>query len=111
MNLLPVPDLGSRIRDVVLVRRIFSSRKPQGVGVWNGKGTGKGWKWGGQFTSNLRPRWTGSYHVKEGFQVSKGKWKGSKREEKRGSKKQGDCAIIVCHYIHVHIECLTVECS
>jgi hypothetical protein len=44
-------------------------------------------------------------------QVSKGKWKGSKREAERGSKKQGDCAIIVCHYIHVHIECLTVECS
>jgi hypothetical protein len=26
---------------------------------------------GGQFTSNLGPRWTGSYHTKEGFQVSK----------------------------------------
>jgi hypothetical protein len=28
----PVPDLVSRDRDVVLVRRIFSSGKPQGVG-------------------------------------------------------------------------------
>jgi hypothetical protein len=45
-----------------------------------------GWKWGDQFTSNLGPRWTGSYHVKEGFQVSKGKWKGSKGESERGSK-------------------------
>jgi hypothetical protein len=26
---------------------------------------------GGQFTSNLGPMWTGSYHAKEGFQVSK----------------------------------------
>jgi hypothetical protein len=26
---------------------------------------------GGQFTSNLGPRWMGSYHAKEGFQVSK----------------------------------------
>jgi hypothetical protein len=26
---------------------------------------------GGQFTSNLGPRWTGSYHTKEGYQVSK----------------------------------------
>ncbi len=32
---------------------------------------GKGWEGGGQFMSNLGPRWTGSYHAKEGFQVSK----------------------------------------
>jgi hypothetical protein len=33
-----VPDLVSRIRDVVLVRRIFSPKKPQGVGnlEWGG---------------------------------------------------------------------------
>ncbi len=55
---------------------------------------GRGWKWGDPFTSNLGPRWTGSYHIKEGFQVSKGKWKRSKGESERGSKKQGDCAII-----------------
>jgi hypothetical protein len=37
-----VPDLVSRIRDVVLVRRIFSSGKPQGVGnlEWGGNGEG-----------------------------------------------------------------------
>ncbi len=37
-----VPDLASRIRDVVLVRRIFSSGKPQGVGnlEWGGNGEG-----------------------------------------------------------------------
>jgi hypothetical protein len=57
--------------------------------------------------SNLGPRWTGSYHTKEGFQVSKGKWKRSKGESERGSKKQGDCAIIVLSiYIHVHNDCL-----
>ncbi len=85
----------------------ISPGKPQGVGnlEWggNGKGMGRGWKWGDQFTSNLGPRWTGSYHTKEGFQVSKRKWK--------RSKKQGDCAMIVCQPIHVHIDCLTVECS
>jgi hypothetical protein len=39
---LTVPDLGSRIRDVVLVRRIFSSGKPQGVGIleWGVDGEG-----------------------------------------------------------------------
>jgi hypothetical protein len=31
---------------------------------------------GTMFTSNLGPGWTGSYHTKEGFQVSKGEWKG-----------------------------------
>ncbi len=68
----------------------------------NGEEMGRGWKWGDQFTSNLGPRWTGSYHAKEGFQVSKGEWKGSKgewkgskRESARGSKKQGNCAINV----------------
>jgi hypothetical protein len=69
----------------------------------DGEGMGRGWKWGDQFTSNLGPRWTGSHHIKEGFQVSKGKWKRSKGESERGSKKQGDCAIIVFSiYMHVH---------
>jgi hypothetical protein len=84
---LIVPDLGSRIRDVVLVRRIFSSGKPQGVGFWNGEGMGRGWEWGDQFMSNLGPRWMGSYHIKEGFQVSEGKWKRGKGESEKGSKK------------------------
>jgi hypothetical protein len=29
---------------------------------------------GAQFISNLGPGWTGSYHTKEGFQVSKREW-------------------------------------
>ncbi len=41
------------------------------LGIWNGEGVGRGWEGGDQFTSNLGPRWTGSYHAKEGFQVSK----------------------------------------
>jgi hypothetical protein len=32
-------------------------------------GDGKEGKGGDQFTSNLGPRWTGSYHAKEGFQI------------------------------------------
>ncbi len=37
-----VPDLVTRIRDVVLVRRISSSGKPQGVEIleWGGDGEG-----------------------------------------------------------------------
>ncbi len=49
-------------------------------------GMGRGWGWGDQFTSNLGPRWTGSYHIKEGFQVSKGKWKRGKGRQKAKSK-------------------------
>jgi hypothetical protein len=107
-----VPDCASWIRGVVLVRHIFSSGNPRGSGIWDGEGMGRGWKWGDQFTSNLGPRWTGSYHAKEGFQVSKGEWKGSKRESARGSKKKGDCAIdMLLIFIHVHNNCLNVECS
>jgi hypothetical protein len=43
-DLLPtVPDHASRIRDVILVRRIFISRKPQGVGnlEWGEDGKGE----------------------------------------------------------------------
>jgi hypothetical protein len=73
---------------------------------------GRGWKEGDQFTSNLGPKWTGSYHAKEGFQVSKREWKGSKEELAKGSKKQGDFAIIMLSIcIHVHNNRLNVECS
>jgi hypothetical protein len=57
--------------DVVLVRRIFSSGKPQGVGNLEWGGDGKGevslrvtWGQGGQ--DRITP--------KEGFQVSKREW-------------------------------------
>ncbi len=50
---------------------------------------GRGWKRGGQFTSNLGPRWTGSYHVKEGFQVSKREVELEKEGISKGSKNKG----------------------
>jgi hypothetical protein len=34
---------------------------------WVEFGMGRGWEGGGQFTSNLGPRWTGSHHAKGGF--------------------------------------------
>ncbi len=50
-----VPDRRSRnIPEVVLVRR-WAVRV---LGIWKGEGLGEGWDKGGQFTSNLRPRWT-----------------------------------------------------
>ncbi len=57
---------------------------------WGGNGEGLR-KGGGQFTSNLRPRWTGSCHNKEGFQVSKRETKkGSKGNQQGEVKEQGD---------------------
>ena len=54
-NSVGVPDRRSRnIPEVVLVRR-WAVRV---LGIWRGEGLGKGWDKGGQFTSNLRPRWT-----------------------------------------------------
>jgi hypothetical protein len=71
----------SRDHDVVIVRRTIN------LGFWE-FGMGREWggveKEGGQFTSNLRLRWTGSYHAKEGFQVSKREWEGSKKGISKG---------------------------
>jgi hypothetical protein len=47
-------------RDVVLVRRTID------LGCWE-FGMGREWGEGGQFESNLGPRWTESHHAKEGF--------------------------------------------
>ncbi len=60
-----------RDRDVVLVRCTIGSEKPRGVGnlEWGGNGEemGRELGGGGQFTSNLGPRWTGLHHAKGGF--------------------------------------------
>jgi hypothetical protein len=82
------------------------------LGIWNGEGMGRGWEGGGQFTSNLGPRWTGSYHAKEGFQVSKREVGLKQQGIGKGSKRQGDCAIIILSIcIHVYNNCLNVVCS
>jgi hypothetical protein len=54
---------------------------------------GREWEEGGQYTSNLGPRWTGSHHTKGGIPKKvKGDKKGTNRETGKGSKK-GNCAI------------------
>ncbi len=50
-----VPDIRRQIiPEVVLVRRWAVGV----LGIWRGEGFGEGWNKGGQFTSNLRLRWT-----------------------------------------------------
>jgi hypothetical protein len=75
------------------------------VGFWEfGKGgqLGEGWGKRGQFTSNLRGRWTIPVTT-GGCQVSrrehKGDTKGSKRKPARGEESKGKCAMYICNYI------------
>jgi hypothetical protein len=54
---ISVLDRRCRILKVVLVRHLLAWE----LGFWEfggGRDWGKGWERGGQFTSNLRPRWT-----------------------------------------------------
>jgi hypothetical protein len=54
-QVLVVPDRRLRIIPEV----VSAGRLSVGVlGIWRGEGLSKGWNRGGQFTSNLRPRWT-----------------------------------------------------
>jgi hypothetical protein len=52
-----VPDHASRIRDVVLVRRIFISGNPRGSGIWDGEGMGREWGGDGNGKISLRAAW------------------------------------------------------
>jgi hypothetical protein len=64
-----------------------------------------GREWGGgkkgevKFTSNLRPRWMGSYHTKEGFRVSKRVIEGKQKGISKGKVKARGCAILCCRPI------------
>ncbi len=94
---LIVLDLGSRDRDVVLVRRTISSGKPRGVGNL---------EWGGNGEVSLRATWGqgGQEHItpKEGFQVSKAEWKRESTGNWQGKQKKGYCAINIlptCVYV------------
>jgi hypothetical protein len=73
------------------------------LGIWNGEGMGRGWEGGGQFTSNLGPRWMGSYHTKVGFHVSKREVGLKQQGVGKGSKRQGDCAIMCCQSVYMYI--------
>jgi hypothetical protein len=79
------------------------------LGIWNGEGMGRGWIGGGEFTSNLGPRWTGSYHVKEGFQVSKREVGLEKEGISKGSKNKRLCHNCIVNRVHVYNNCLNVE--
>ncbi len=55
--------------------------------------------------SNLGPRWTGSYHTKEGFQVSKREWQKSKENLQREKARGIAPWLILSTCIHVYNSC------
>ncbi len=61
----------------------LSEARVSGVpGIWRGEGLGEGWEREGQFTSNLRPRWTDPVTARR----VPSKWRGVK-EKKRGARR------------------------
>jgi hypothetical protein len=83
-NTLSVLDLVSQVCDVVLVRRTFSSGKPQGVRILEWGGNGEGMEMGRSVYEQPGTKVDGILSQQGGFQVSKGKWKGGKKELERG---------------------------
>ncbi len=82
-----VPDRRSRIiPEVVVVRRWAVGV----LGIWRGEGLGEGWGKGGQFTSNLRPRWTNPVTARR----VPSKWKGVQKGNWQGEiKARGMCRV------------------
>jgi hypothetical protein len=60
------------------------------LGIWRGEGLGEGWDKGGQFTSNLRPRWTIPLTARRVPSLVEGGTKGEKGELARGDKSKGN---------------------
>jgi hypothetical protein len=92
--------LVSQFCDVVLVRCIFSSGKPQGVGIleWGVYGEGDG---NGPVCEQPGTEVDRILSQQGGFQVSKGKQKGGKKGIRKGkSRKQGDCSTIALFILY-----------
>ncbi len=73
---------------------------------------GEGWGKRGQFTSNLRGRWTipitnGGCQVSRG--VYKGNTKGCKEKQQRAAKSKGECAMYICNRIVCATEWLNAD--
>jgi hypothetical protein len=109
-----VLDLVSQVRAVVLMNVYLDLGDPRRSGFWNEGYMGKGREMGRSVYEQPRNEVDGILSHQGGFQVSKGRRKGSKRKweegdergakgnEKRESRKQGDCSIIHCN-IFVYI--------
>ncbi len=73
-----------------------------------GEGSGRGWGKGGQFTSNLRPRWTDpvtARRVPSKWRGIEGEAMGSKGEARGASKGRGKTRGM--HHVHCNL-CLCI---
>jgi hypothetical protein len=75
-----VMDLVSQVRDVVLVMCTFSLGNPRGLGFWKGEYMGKGMEMGRSVYEQPGTEVDRILSQQGGFQVSKGKRKGTKKE-------------------------------
>jgi hypothetical protein len=82
-----VLDLVSQVRDVVLMKCISGSGRPQGVGILEWGYMGKGRELGRSVYEQPGNEVDGILSQQGGFQVSKGRRKRSKREWEKGKQK------------------------
>ncbi len=92
----------SQVRDVVLMNVYLDLGDPGGSGFWNEGYMGKGREMGRSVYEQPGNEVDRILSQQGGSQVSKGIRKGSKREWKRESRKQGDCSTIAL-YIYVYV--------
>jgi hypothetical protein len=71
------------VRNVVLMNVYFGLENPRGSGFRMGGHMGRWGKWRGQFTSNLRKRWTDPVTARR----VPSKWKGANKKGSKGSKR------------------------
>ncbi len=96
-------DLVSQVRDVVLMNVYLDLGDPGGSGFWTEGYMGKGREMERSVYEQPGNKVDGILSQQGGFQVSKGRRKGSKGEREIGeSRKQGDCSMMHCN-IFVYI--------
>ncbi len=95
-------DLVSQVCDVVLMNVYLVLGDSGGSGFWNEGYMGKGREMRRSVYEQPRNEVDGILSQQGGFQVSKGRRKGSNRGWKKGSRKQGDCSTTHCN-IFVYI--------
>jgi hypothetical protein len=94
-----VPDRRCRILLKVVLVRLWVTWVQ---GIWRGEGWGEGWERGGQFTSNLRPRWTDPVTARRVPSKWKGVRKGSKGNWQGETVKQGEYAMYIVIHVRVY---------
>ena len=97
MLTLLVLDLVTQICNVVLVNVYLGLGNPMGSGFWKGEYMGKGMEVGRSVYEQPGTEVDKILSQQGGFQVSKGRRKGSKREWEKGKQKQGDCSKLHCN--------------